>query len=251
MTFSPWTFVLEVINFVVLAYVLYRLLYRPLHAAIDRRRAAVQQEQAQAEKARAEAETIKQQLQDKLAEMDQQRQQIISDSRQQAEAERKKILDEGEQAIDRRREQVERSLAREREEMLKGLSGELVTHAVNLAERLLQQSADSTLQAQLEKHLIEVLNKTQQDQREELRREWQTEDQAWLETAANLNDETLDRMRSAVAAIAGKTLTINAQKNSKLIGGVRLRIGGHVWDASIARQLEATPSSPAESSTHV
>ncbi len=56
MTFNIWTFLFEVVNFVVLAYILHRLLYRPLREAIDRRRAEIAQTQAEAEQARAEAE---------------------------------------------------------------------------------------------------------------------------------------------------------------------------------------------------
>lgn len=251
MTFNPWTFLLEVINFVALAYVLHRLLYRPLREAIERRREAVRQKQAEAEKSRAEAEAIKKQLEGKLDELEQQLQETIRQARQQAEAERKKILDEAEKAAERRQEEVRRSLARDREEMLQKLSGEVVTHALNLAERLLRQSADSSLQAQLEKHLLETLNGLPADQCERLRRDWLTEDTAWLETAAKPDGETLKRFTEAVARVAGKELALKAQNNPALIGGVRLRIGGYLWDASIAGQLEAAQAAQREASSHV
>ena len=35
MTFNGWTFLFQVLNFVVLAYALHRLLYRPLREAIE------------------------------------------------------------------------------------------------------------------------------------------------------------------------------------------------------------------------
>lgn len=90
MTFNPWTFFLEVVNFVALAYVLRRLLYRPLSEAIERRRADVRRRQAEAEKARDEAEAIKKDLEEKLADLERQRLETVSQARQQAEAERKK-----------------------------------------------------------------------------------------------------------------------------------------------------------------
>lgn len=251
MTFNWWTFLLEAVNFVVLALVLHRLLYRPLHEAIERRREAVRQKQADAEKARAEAAAIKQQLEGKLAELEQRRQETISQARAQAEIERKRMLDETEHAAERRQEEVRRSLARDREEMWRKLSSEVVTHAVNLAARLLQQSADSTLQAQLEKHLLETLDRISADQCEPLRRDWQTEDAAWLETTTQPDDETLKQFTAAVSRVAGKKLALKVQNNSLLIGGVRLRIGGHLWDASIAGQLEAAQAAPQEVSSHV
>ncbi len=251
MTFNLWTFFLQVVNFVVLAYVLHRLLYRPLHEAIERRRQTVRQAQAEAENARAEAEAIKQQLEEKLAQLDQQRQETMRQAREQAEVERRKMLDEAEATIQRRQEEFRRSLEREREEMSQQLSGELITHALNLAERLLRQSADSTLQAQLVKHLIETLDGLPADEREQLRRDWQTEEQTWLETVAKPDGETLKRLTETVASVAGRELALNVQYNPSLIGGVRLRIGGRLWDASIAGQLQEAHFQPQGVSSHV
>ena len=222
MKLNPWTFLLQVINFVVLAYVLHRLLYRPLREAIERRRQAVRQTQAEAEKAR-----------------------------EQAEVERGKILDEAESAARRRQEDARRSLERDREEMLQTLTGEVVTHALNLTERLLRESVDSTLQAQLVKRLIETLDSMPADEREQLRRDWRTEEQTCLEAAAKPDGETLERLAETVAGVAGRELALNVRLNPALIGGVRLQIGGHIWDASIAGQLEEARLRPQEVSTHV
>lgn len=251
MTFNWWTFLLQVVNFVVLALVLRRLLYRPLHEAIERRREAVRQTQAEAEKAREEADAIKHQLEEKLAQVDRLREETLREARAQAEVERRRLLDEAETTAQRLQEDVRRSLEHDREEMLQKLSGDVVTHALELAERLLRQSADSTLQAQLAKHLIETLDGLPTEQREELRRDWQTEEQSWLEATANPDGETLKRLAATVASVAGRELMLNVQCNPALIGGVRLRIGGHLWDASIAGQLEAAHVQPQGVASHV
>jgi F-type H+-transporting ATPase subunit b len=251
MTFNPWTFLFEVINFVALAYVLHRLLYRPLHEAIDRRREEVRRKQAEAEKAREEADAIKQRLEGKLAELELRRQETISQARAQAEVERKNILDAAERAVERRQEEFRLALERDRDEMLQKLSGEIVTHALNLAERLLQQSANSTLQTQLEKHLVETLDAIPPDQRDRLRRDWQAEDRAWLERAAEPDVDTLKPLAEVVTRVAGKVLTLDVRNNPALISGARLRIGGHLWDASIAGQLEEARLPSQEIASHV
>ncbi|MBO0797525.1 MAG: F0F1 ATP synthase subunit B [Blastocatellia bacterium] len=251
MTFNLWTFLLEVVNFVVLAYVLHRLLYRPLREAIERRRQAVRQTQTETEKAREEAESIKQQLEERLAQWERERQEMIHQAREQAEAERRKMLAEAESTAQRRQEDARRSLERDREEMLQELSGEVVTNALNLAERLLQQSVDNTLQVQLARRLIETLDSLPADEREQMRKGWQTDEQIWVEAADMPDGETLKRLGDAIAGMAGRELKLNVQINPALIGGVRLRIGGHVWDASIAGQLEEAHRQPLGVSTHV
>src|SRR5579872_6586030 len=92
MTFNSWTFVFEVVNFLVLAYILQRLLYRPLHDAIDRRRQGIEQAQAEAEKARREAEQQRLELGTKLSAINEERRKLLEETHHEAEAERARIL---------------------------------------------------------------------------------------------------------------------------------------------------------------
>ncbi len=98
MIFNVWTFLFEVVNFLVLVYVLQRLFYRPLHEAIDRRREANAKAQADAQKAGQEAAALKQQLNTRLAALDQERQELIRAAREQTEADRKATIAEAERA---------------------------------------------------------------------------------------------------------------------------------------------------------
>src|SRR6185369_16713189 len=61
-TFNVWTFLFEVLNFLVLAFVLHRLLYRPLREAVDKRKAENDKARVEAEAARKEADAAREQL---------------------------------------------------------------------------------------------------------------------------------------------------------------------------------------------
>jgi F-type H+-transporting ATPase subunit b len=237
MHFNLWTFLFEAINFVVLAYVLRWLLYRPLRQAIDRRREADAKARADAEKARTEAEELHGQLAVRLAQATAESQAMVHKAREQAEAERRTVLSDAEQAVQRRREEVRQALDREREEALQALHGEVVGQAVELTRRLLQEAADRTLDRQLAGRLIETLRDIPDGEREELRRQWRPADGAVLETAAELDGATLDKVHEAVTAVVGQAAAPVVTTNPDLLGGVRLRMGGHVWDASLAGQL--------------
>ena len=93
---NVWTFLFEVVNFLVLVYVLRRLLYRPIHEAIDRRREANEKAKADADKASKEAAALQTQLKEKIAALDQKRQDLLRTDREQAEAERKAMMAEAE-----------------------------------------------------------------------------------------------------------------------------------------------------------
>ncbi len=244
MIFNVWTFLFEVLNFLVLVYVLRWLLYRPLHEAIDRRREANAKAQADADKARQEAVTLQQQLNAQRTALDQQRQEVIRKAREQAEAERKATRAEAERAVQHRREEVEQQLERERAEALQALHAELVQSAVALAERCLHEASNSTLQQQLAGRLVEALQHIAEDERQRLRGELEADEIAVVETAADLNGEIFQNLDGALKSLAGRRVNLSVQTRPELLGGLRLRLGGHVWDASLTGGLgEVAPTS--------
>jgi F-type H+-transporting ATPase subunit b len=242
MNFNPWTFLFEMLNFGVLAVVLYRLLYRPLHEAIDRRREAVTRAQTEADKARERAVTLQQNLQAQLGEVQQQCETALRESRERVEEERKKILAQAEVEMQHRREQERQAIKREREETWRTLREEMTSLAVDVVQRLLRESCDRTLNDQLALHLIEELQQLPAEKRQMIRDQWQPVDGAVLETAHELDEATLRRITETAGELLGQPPTLATTNVPALLGGVRLRLGGHIWDASLASQLE-TPAS--------
>jgi F-type H+-transporting ATPase subunit b len=249
MNFNPWTFLFEVLNFVVLAAVLYRLLYRPLHEAIDRRCEAAARVQAEADKMREQAAALQQHLQAQLADVQQQCDTTLRESRERAEVERQKLLAGAEIEMQRRREQVRQALEREREDAWRSLRGEMTNLAVDVVRRLLRESCDRTLHHQLALHLLEVLTQLPAEERQTLRDQWHPEDRAVLETADKLNDTTVQQVTEAAGELLGQRITLATATVPALLGGVRLRLGGHIWDASLAGQLETDAPADAEENT--
>jgi len=243
MIFNVWTFLFEVVNFLVLVYVLRRLLYRPLQEAIDRRKDANAKAQADAEQARQEANALQQQLSNKMAALDQERQELIRKARDQAEADRKVTMAEAERAVQKRREEAASQLEGERAEALQALHAELLQSALALAERFLHEASSSTLEQQLAGRLLDELQRIPEDERRRLRGELQAGDTAVVETAADLNGEILERLDGALESLAGRTVSLSVQTRPELKGGLRLRLGGHVWDASLTGGLGEVASS--------
>ncbi len=238
MAFNIWTFLFQLVNFVVLVYLLRRLLYRPLREAIDHRRETTARALADAEAARREAAALKETLDQKLADLDRAREAAMRDARDRAEADRQALTADAEAAIRRRREEAEQQLARERDDALSSLQGELVQSAVELVERFLHEVCGATVQQQLAGHLVDELRRISDDERTRLRAEWADGESAVLESAAALNGDVLHDLGGAVEMVAGRPLAVSVQVRPELLGGVRLRIGGHVWDASMAGCLE-------------
>jgi F-type H+-transporting ATPase subunit b len=250
MQFNPWTFLFEIVNFAVLAYVLHRLLYRPLRDAIDQRRQASARAQAEADQAHADALAMQEKRQDQLTEMEVQRQNVLAEARERGETERRKLLAEGEKVVQRRQQELRQAMEREREEALRSLRAEVRKSAVELAERLLREATPAAFSRQLATHLVETLKQLPESQRAQVRRDWASGDGAVIETAEPMDEQTLCEITDAIAAVVGQKVSLAVQNAPALVAGVRLRLGGHVWNASLAGQLEAPPSEPSGVQPH-
>jgi F-type H+-transporting ATPase subunit b len=230
--------------------VLHRLLYRPLREAIDRRRAAHEQAQAEAEKACDEARLLEEQLQTQIADLDRQRQETLRQAHEQALAERQRLLDDASQAVQQRHEAARTALAREREETLKALHTEIIDQAVDLSRRLLSEAADLKLEQQLTNRLVETLQQCPENDRDDLRRTWNPQDVAVLETAGDLHGGAVEQVSSAVAALLGQPVSLTVERQASLVSGARLRLGGRVWDSSVAGQLDGVRDVPVQGPEH-
>ena len=238
MTFNVWTFLFEILNFLVLAFVLHRLLYRPLREAIDKRKAENERARTEAEAARKEADAVKQQLAAKLAETDRERQDVLRKAAEQAEAEKAKRLAEADASAKAVREQARRDAEQLRQDTVTELEGEIGTVAVGLAERLLAQACDASLNVQLARRLGETIRAVTGEERERVRRDAGTGG-AVIESAAALDEPTRNDLSAAVRELVGHECEVKFEVNPALVGGALVRVGGHVWDATIAAQLQA------------
>lgn len=238
MTFNVWTFLFEVLNFLVLAAVLHRLLYRPLRAAVDKRQAENEKARSEAEAARKEADAARQQLAAKLAETDRARTDVLRKAAEQAEAETAKRLAAAEAAARAVRDRAGHDAAQLRQDALAAAEGEVGQLAVGLARRLLTQACDASLDRQLARHLADTIEAVTGDERERVRRD-AAKAEVVVESAVPLDDAVRADLTAAVRALLGRECDLRFESKPGLVGGALVRTGGHVWDATVAAQLEA------------
>lgn len=64
-----------------------------------------------------------------------------------------------------------------------------------------------------------------------------------IEHAGPLSSQARDSIVSSMSAKAGRTLSVETRENPALIGGVRVRLGDDVFDASITGRLQSLAAS--------
>jgi F0F1-type ATP synthase membrane subunit b/b' len=149
----------QVINFLVLVWLLKRFLYRPILDAIDAREQRIAAELADADARRAEARQERESFQHKNQEFDQQRAALFAHAMDEAKSERRRLLDETRQAADAMRAKRQEALRQEAEQLNQALLSRTQREVFAIARKTLTDLAGASLDARLVDVLIERLGR--------------------------------------------------------------------------------------------
>ncbi len=129
----------RVMNFTVLAVALFLLLRKPASQALGGRIKGIKEELADLENRKASVEKQLAEYSQKLAALDQEAEQIISDYIRQGEESKARILKEAELAADKLKEQAQKNIAHEFQRAKLQLQAEIVEKALSKAEKIIQE----------------------------------------------------------------------------------------------------------------
>jgi F-type H+-transporting ATPase subunit b len=239
MGFDPTTFLFELVNFGLLLWILQRVLYRPLRAGIERRRAELAGERERATADRSAAEALSMEADARLAEIEKLRETIVADAREQAAKEAARILEQARQDAAAEGERVQRTLEREREEALAWVREATVDNAAEIAGRLLQDLLPESADQVLTEALVASLAGHADALREETLASAGTDSRlsALLCVPRPPSEEVLMTLREALAGVCSAPCDLVVREDESLVAGPVLRIGDHVLDASVAGHL--------------
>lgn len=226
------TFVFELINFVLLTWILGRFVYRPIAAAIRARRDELTALRATTAARLAEVEARQQDLVARETELGQLREQIFAEATTEAAAIRARMLARARDDASAERERVQALLDSEREAALAWVRDEAVDQGVAVAGQMMLQLVPDAVHAALVARL-----RTELAERAELLRAAPV-DEVELTVAHMPTPAELDDLRQVLIEAVGQRPRITIEEDERLLAGAVLRIGGRVLDASVRGQLE-------------
>jgi F-type H+-transporting ATPase subunit b len=149
MLIDGFTVVAQIINFLILILLLRRFLYQPILRAMNERQAKIAAQTAEAEtlkqQALAEAETYRQQQ----AELQSQREVLLQEAKEAAEAWRKEHLSKARQEINEARASWHKGIETERQAFIQEMRRGIGKQVYNISRRVLADLADAELERQV------------------------------------------------------------------------------------------------------
>jgi F-type H+-transporting ATPase subunit b len=233
------TFLLEIINFLILVWILKRFLYKPVLAAIASRKAAVDKTLSDAKAKHLEAEKLEQEYQNRLADWEKEKAGLREALNDELRAQREKLTADLRKALDEEREK-ERVLAERRlAELQDRAADEGIAQGVQFTTRLLQRIASADLEARLVKLAIEDLPHLPASQLQLLKDACGDRQRAVkIASAFPLADAQRSQVIQILNEVAQQTVTPTFQQDPSLTAGVRISAGPWTVRANLKDELQ-------------
>lgn len=237
MEFDGTTFALEIINFLVLVWLLQRFLYKPVTTAIALRQAGIEKTLADARAIRSEAEALKHQYENRMAEWEREKAQAFQQLRQQMEAERTRLLAALQASLDEERNKLRAVEQRRTLEQRQRLGEEARSEGRRFVARLLARLASAELEERIRRLLLEDLPQLPDQELQALRNAPQVEG-ATISSAYPLGEAQRAELTEAVGRLAGRPVTCEFGQDADLVAGLRISMGPWMLRSSLLDELQ-------------
>ncbi len=228
----------QVVNFLILVWLLKRFLYKPILDAIDAREKRIAKELADADAKKAEAQQERDEFQHKNEAFEQQRTALMNKATEEAKTERLRLLDEARQAADSLSAKRQETLRNDAHHLNQALSRRAQQEVIAIARKALTDLAETSLEERMGdvfvRRLREMDNQTKSGLAVALK---SASDPAIVRSTFDLPAA----QRSAIQNVLNETFSADIQVRFEtapdLISGIELTSNGQKVAWSIADYL--------------
>ncbi len=229
MEFNLSTFILEIINFLILIWILQRLFYKPLLEVIAKRKQFIDQSLADAKNMQQQAEEQRTLYENRQKLWEQEKQAALAALHQQIDIERRAQMAQLETDLEQERQKINVTLQRQQKELQQQAEKQALVNGARFAGMLLKQSASPELEAQLFTLLLDNL-KTLPDACTLCLQMLGTKKSVPIKitSAYPLTDEQRLQLEQKLGSLINSQINFQYHQDAELIAGLRMDIGAWV-----------------------
>jgi F-type H+-transporting ATPase subunit b len=225
----------QALNFLILVWLMKRFLYQPILRAIDAREKRVAAELADADERRAEAEKERARFEKKNEEFDRQRAELLSQATDEAEAERRRLLDEARQAADAWSAKRQQALRNEARNLNQAIARRTQEEVFAIARKTLTDLAGTTLDERMSEVFTRRLRELDDEAKQGVATSLKgSSDSALVRSAFELPPEQRAAIRQALNEGFSIEIEVRFETAPELVSGIELTTNGQkvAWSIS-------------------
>lgn len=233
-----FTVIAQVINFLILVWLLKRFLYRPILNAIDAREKRIAAKIADAEAKEAEAQKQREAYERKNQLFDQQRNAHMNEVLEAAKAERAQLLDAARQESEDLRARLQQALRNEQHSLDDDLSRRAREEVFAIARKTLTDLAGTSLEQRMTEIFLDRLRELNTAQITELKSAFKiSSDALRVRTAFKLSAQQRATIESVIGDMLGTENPVEFDIVPDLVSGIEISCNGRKIAWSIADYL--------------
>jgi len=237
--FDWTTFILEIINFLILVWILKRFLYRPVLGVVARRRAGIEKMLADARRIEAEAGELRQQNERRIAQWEEEKEAAQARLREELAEERERLMAALEASIAEERERRRVLDERHQRDFERAIEERGIAQGAAFSARLLARLATPELEARLYALLLEDLRNLRAEDKQAVADAAAAPGlQLKIQSAFVLDAGMRAELARALAEATGKALPVEYRENPELLAGFRVSIGPWILHANLRDELK-------------
>jgi len=235
-----FTVIAQVVNFLILVWLLKRFLYKPILNAIDAREQRIAAVLADADAKQAEARKERDEFQHKNEEFEQQRASLLSQATDEAKAARVQLLDAARRDSDDLRAKQQQALRSEQQSLSETLTRRAQQEVFAIARQTLADLATTSLEERLTDVFIRRLRAMDSQMIAGMAEAFKTaSDPALLRSAFDLPAEQRAAIQNALNETFSTQINVRFDTAPDLISGIELSSNGQKLAWSIADYLKS------------
>ena len=247
-----FTVIAQVVNFLILVWLLKRFFYQPILKALDARERRIAAELADADAKKREAELERSEFRQKNDEFDQQRATFLDKALDEAGAERKRLIAAARNDADNLRTRREEALKTEYQSLSEALTRRTCAEVFAISRKVLADLANTMLEAHMTEAFIRRMHELNPDEKAQLASAFKTSTPVLTGTAAMAGaapagvvvrsafDLPAAQQNLLVAVIReslGTETSVRFETEPDLVSGIELVASGYKVTWSIAGYL--------------
>ncbi|KXS53093.1 MAG: F-type H+-transporting ATPase subunit b [Marinobacter sp. T13-3] len=226
----------QVVNFLILVWLLKHFLYQPIIHAMDNREKGIRSRMEAADQREEAAADTKQSFEQKLAELDRERNTLLDDTKREAQQAQKRMLELAREETTRIRHQWMQEIQEEKQAFIESLQQQSLEAVESITRRALEDLADEQLENNIARLFLRKLAEMDGDLHAASRG---SAEPVTIYSSFPLDDTLQETLLNAVHEKTGREeVPVHFKQSPELICGIELVQGGQVISWNLSDYLE-------------
>jgi F-type H+-transporting ATPase subunit b len=241
-----FTVVAQIINFLILVYLLKRFLYKPIINAIDEREKRIASQLEDAAKEKAEATEEKEKYKEMNRDLSYKKGALLKEAQSAAETEHQRLLTNAKEEYAQLRKKLNEALSDEQAKIQHDLKRRTQQEVFDIARKVLTDLADTSLESQIVDIFLKKLKGLKKKEAQQLLSNLNKSNLLTIRSAFQLSKDQQRAIIHALQEVAGKELSFRFHTSAEEVGGIELYSGGYKLAWTITEYLDSLEKRIAE-----